>query len=418
MERLNLFKSQLISNYTSNINMKKYPLSKSPDDVVICGYARTPLGRAVKGSFKDTQPEILAKFAIQGVLERTKVNPEDVQEIVFGNVLGPGCNNMKLRQAGFLAGLSENTTFMTVNRLCSSGLQAIMNLAYAISNGQVDCGIAGGAESMSISDMNSLVDINSIPEESFEHEKARNCLIPMGLTSENVAEKFGIGRKEQDQFAFESYKKAVDAQKKGYFEKEIVPVTTQIKDKDGNLKTITVTKDEGPKETPLETLTKLKPAFKKDGSSTAGNSSQTTDGAAAVLLMRRSVAEKKGIKIIGKIVGYAVEGVPPEIMGIGPAVAIPSVLKKTGLTVNDIDIFEVNEAFASQAIYSLKKVGIPFEKANPKGGAIALGHPLGCTGARMLCTLFTELERTNKKLGVISMCIGSGMGAAAVLERE
>jgi acetyl-CoA acyltransferase 1 len=266
--------------------------------------------------------------------------------------------------------------------------------------------------------MNGLVDVSTLPEEIFEHEKAQNCIIPMGLTSENVAEKFGIGRKEQDEFAALSYKKAVDAQNKGYFDKEIVPVTTQIKDKDGNSTTITVTKDEGPKPTSFETLSKLKPAFKKTGSSTGGNSSQVTDGAAAVLLMKRSFAEERGIKILGRIVGYSVDGVPPEIMGIGPAVAIPSVLKKTGMKVSDIDIFEVNEAFASQALYSLKKVGIPLEKANPNGGAIALGHPLGCTGARLICTLFAELERTNKKTGIVSMCIGTGMGAAAVFERE
>lgn len=418
MDRLNLIKSQLVLNKTSNLNKGKFPLEKSGDDVVIVAYARTALGKAGRGSFKDTQPEILAKHAIKGVLDRSKVKYDDVEEIVMGNVLGPGCFNMKVRMSGFLAGLDEKTTFMSVNRLCSSGLQAVMNLAYSITNGQVKCGIAGGVESMSIVDMNGLVDVSTIPEEIFEHEKAQNCIIPMGLTSENVAEKFGVGRKEQDEFAALSYKKAVDAQNKGYFDKEIVPVTTQIKDKDGNLKTITVTKDEGPKPTTYEALSKLKPAFKKTGSSTGGNSSQVTDGAAAVLLMKRSFAEERGIKILGRIVGYSVDGVLPEIMGIGPAVAIPSVLKKTGMKVSDIDIFEVNEAFASQALYTLKKVGIPLEKANPNGGAISLGHPLGCSGARMICTLFAELERTNKKTGIVSMCIGTGMGAAAVFERE
>jgi acetyl-CoA acyltransferase 1 len=418
LSRLNLLKNQIIASKTSNMNTRKYPLPKSPEDVVIVAYARTPLGKAVKGSFRNTQPEVLSKYAIKGCIDRSGVDPSDVQEIVMGNVLGPGCFNMKIRMSQFLAGLSDKTTFMSVNRLCSSGLQAIMNLAHSITAGQVDCGIAGGVESMSIADMNNLVDPESIPDEAFECEAARNCLIPMGLTSENVSERFGIGRKEQDEFAAESYRKAVEAQKKGLFEKEIVPVKTQIKDKNGELKEIIVTQDEGPKPTSFETLNKLKPAFKKGGCSTGGNSSQVTDGAAAVLLMKRSFAEKKGFKPIGRIVGYSVDGVPPEIMGIGPAAAIPGVLSKTGMTINDIDIFEINEAFASQALYCINKLGIPKEKVNPKGGAIALGHPLGCTGARMICTLFTELERTNKKTGIISMCIGSGMGAACVLERE
>ena len=419
LSRLSTIKSQLIShNKTSNMNQRTYPLKKSPQDVVIVGYARTPLGKAKRGNLKDTEPEILAKHAIKALLERTKVDPSEVQEIVMGNVLGPGCYNMKLRMSQFLAGLSDKTTFMTVNRLCSSGLQAIMNLAYSITNGQVDCGIAGGTESMSIVDMDNLVNPESIPDESFECSAASNCLIPMGLTSENVTEKFGISRKDQDEFAAESYRKAVEAQNKGYFDKEIVPITVSVKDKNGEVKEVKVSKDEGPKPTSYEALAKLKPAFKKNGSSTGGNSSQVTDGSAVVMLMRRDYAEKKGHKILGRIVGYAVEGVPPEIMGIGPAVAIPSVLQKTGLTTSDIDIYELNEAFASQALYCIRKLGLPKEKVNPNGGAIALGHPLGCTGARMICTLFSELERTNKKTGIVSMCIGSGMGAAAVLERE
>lgn len=416
MERIKLLNTQLSSNFTSNFNKHKYPVEKSPDDVVIVAYARTALAKAKKGSFKDTQPEILAKHVIEAVIERSKVPASEVQEVVFGNVLGGGCHFIKLRMGTFLSGLNDKTTFSVVNRLCSSGLQAVINLAYAISHGQINVGIAGGVESMSIDDMS--VDIESIPEESFANSNSGNCLLPMGNTSENVAEKFGITRKEQDLFAAESYKKAVEARKTGKFKNEIVPVTTQIKDKDGNVKTITVTEDEGPKETTFESLQKLKPSFKKDGTSTAGNSSQVTDGAAAVMLMKRSYAEKKGIKIIGRILGYAVEGVPPEIMGIGPVFAIPSVLKKTGLEIKDIDIFEVNEAFASQAVYSLKTLGIPLEKTNPNGGAIALGHPLGCTGARLISTLFSELERQNKKKGLISMCIGTGMGAAAVFERE
>lgn len=219
--------------------------------------------------------------------------------------------------------------------------------------------------------------------------------------------------------AYESNQKAANAQKQGWFAKEITPYESTVKDKDGNDVKILINKDDGIREeTTIETLKKLKPAFSKTGSVTAGNSSQMTDGAAAVLITKRSVAKKLGLKVQGRILGFAVAGCPPEIMGIGPAVAIPPALKKAGLTINDIDVFEVNEAFASQACYSRNVLGIPKEKLNPRGGAIALGHPLGCTGARQVVTLFNELERTNKKYGVISMCIGTGMGAAGIFERE
>ena len=219
--------------------------------------------------------------------------------------------------------------------------------------------------------------------------------------------------------AFESHQKAAKAQKSGFSQKEITVYKTIIKDKDGIEKEIVVDKDDGVREeTTIEGLKKLKPAFKKDGTTTAGNSSQVTDGAACVLMTRRDQAKKLGLKIYGRIVSFAVAGVPPEIMGIGPAVAIPAALKKAGLTVGDIDVFEINEAFASQATMSIKTLGVPKEKLNPRGGAIALGHPLGMTGARQVVTLFSELERTGKKFGVISMCIGTGMGAAGVFERE
>lgn len=417
-KRILLLKSQLITCKTSNINTGAYPLKKSSDDVCIVAYARTALAKGGKGSFKDTQPEVLTKTVIKGVLDRSGVDPKNVEEIVFGNVLGQGSHFMKIRMSQFLAGLPDTTTFTTTNRLCSSGLQAVMNLAYAIGSNQVDCGIAGGVECMSLADMNGQIDPATIGDDIFENENARNCMVPMGTTSENVVEKYGLKRKDLDQFAFESYSKAEAAQKKGYFDKEIVPVTTKVLDKDGNAKEVTVTKDEGIRPTTLESLSKLKPAFKKDGITTPGNSSQVTDGAAAVMLMRRSTAEKLGVKVLARITGYSVAGVPPEIMGIGPSHAIPTVLLKTGMTTHDIDIYEINEAFASQALYCVNKLGLPKEKVNPKGGAIALGHPLGCSGARMICTLLTELERTNKKTGIVSMCIGTGMGAAAVIERE
>ena len=270
-------------------------------------------------------------------------------------------------------------------------------------------GVADANEAM----VNSL-DMNSI----FENELARQSLSPMGITSENVAERYGITRQEQDEMACHSHEKALRAQREGRFT-EIVPVTTVVEDENGDEQEITVTKDDGPRpgSTP-EKLAKLRAAFKKGGSTTAGNSSQVSDGAAAVLLMRRSKAVELGMPIIGVYRGFQVVGVQPDEMGIGPAVAIPAVLKSTGLTKEDIDIYEINEAFASQAVYCVKKLGIPMDKVNPNGGAIALGHPLGMTGARMVASLMAELERTNKRLGVVSMCIGTGMGAAAVFERE
>jgi len=243
-------------------------------------------------------------------------------------------------------------------------------------------------------------------------------MIPMGITSENVAKEYNINRAKQDQFAFESYKKANEAIKGGKFKSEIVAVTTKVEDKDGNEKEVTISEDEGPIPTTLEKLSKLAPSFAKDGFSTAGNSSQVSDGAAAVLLMRRSKAKQLGIKPLARFVAFATAGVAPKVMGIGPAVAIPIALQKAGITKEQVDIYEINEAFASQAVYCVEKLGIDPKKVNPLGGAIALGHPLGCTGARQIATLIPQLQRTKGKIGVTSMCIGSGMGAASVIELE
>jgi acetyl-CoA acyltransferase 1 len=248
---------------------------------------------------------------------------------------------------------------------------------------------------------------------------AADCLIPMGITSENVASKYGLSRKEQDEFAVLSNQKAAAAQKNGLYKDEIIPITVQVKDKDGNEKTVTVSQDEGIRpDTTLEGLSKLKPAFKQGGSTTAGNSSQTSDGAAVVVAMTRAEAKKRGLPILGRFLSYAVVGVPPNIMGVGPRYAIPVAVEKAGLSVADIDQFEINEAFASQALWSVKELKIPMEKVNPLGGAIALGHPLGCTGTRQIATLLHHLRRTKKRYGVVSMCIGTGMGAAGVFEAE
>lgn len=332
-----------------------------------------------------------------------------------GNVLQPGAGAIMARIAQFLSDIPETVPLSTVNRQCSSGLQAVASIAGGIRNGSYDIGMACGVESMSLADRGNPGNITS---RLMEKEKARDCLIPMGITSENVAERFGISREKQDTFALASQQKAARAQSKGCFQAEIVPVTTTVHDDKGTKRSITVTQDEGIRpSTTMEGLAKLKPAFKKDGSTTAGNSSQVSDGAAAILLARRSKAEELGLPILGVLRSYAVVGVPPDIMGIGPAYAIPIALQKAGLTVSDVDIFEINEAFASQAAYCVEKLRLPSEKVNPLGGAVALGHPLGCTGARQVITLLNELKRRGKRAyGVVSMCIGTGMGAAAVFE--
>ncbi|GAB5576965.1 3-ketoacyl-CoA thiolase [Prionailurus iriomotensis] len=394
----------------------------SADDVVVVHGRRTAIGRGGRGGFKDTTPDELLSAVMTAVLRDVKLSPAQLGDICVGNVLQPGAGAIMARIAQFLSDIPETVPLSTVNRQCSSGLQAVANIAGGIRNGSYDIGMACGlrrkvprVESMSLADRGNPGNITS---RLVEKEKARDCLIPMGITSENVAERFGISREKQDTFALASQQKAARAQSKGCFQAEIVPVTTTVHDDKGTERSITVAQDEGIRpNTTMEGLAKLKPAFKPGGSTTAGNSSQVSDGAAALLLARRSKAEELGLPILGVLRSYAVVGVPPDIMGIGPACAIPVALQKAGLTVNDVDIFEINEAFASQAVYCVEKLGLPPEKVNPLGGAVALGHPLGCTGARQVITLLNELKRRGKRAyGVVSMCIGTGMGAAAVFE--
>ncbi|KAM9307911.1 3-ketoacyl-CoA thiolase, peroxisomal [Gastrophryne carolinensis] len=385
-------------------------------DIVVVHGRRTPICKAKRGGFKDTTPDELLSCVMSAVLKDVGLRPELVGDICVGNVLQPGAGALISRIGQFLSGIPETVPLSSVNRQCSSGLQAIINIAGGIRNGSYDIGLACGMESMTL--RNTARDPGDLSPRTVDEAKARDCLIPMGITSENVAERFGVTRQKQDMFSLASQQKAAAAQKSGRFRAEIVPVTTTITDDDGNTKTITVSEDDGIRpSTTLEGLTKLKPAFKPDGSTTAGNASQVSDGAAAVLLARRSTALQLGLPIMGVLRSFAVVGVPPDVMGIGPAFAIPAALEKAGLTVHDIDVYEINEAFASQAVYCVEKLGIPLEKVNPNGGAIALGHPLGCTGTRQTVTLLNELKRRGKRgLGVVSMCIGTGMGAAAVFE--
>ncbi|KAL9247199.1 hypothetical protein vseg_020656 [Gypsophila vaccaria] len=389
------------------------------DDVVIVAAYRSPLCKAKRGGLKDTFPDDLLATVLKALIERTNVNPAEVGDIVVGTVLAPGSERgIACKMAAFYAGFPETVPVRTVNRQCSSGLQAVADVAAAIKAGFYDIGIGAGVECMTADLKNYGVPVNPKVK---EFAQARDCLIPMGITSENVAHQFGVTREEQDQAAVESHRRAAAATASGKFKDEIVPVHTKLVDsKTGEEKAITISVDDGIRPNAgLADLAKLKPVFKKDGTTTAGNSSQVTDGAGAVLLMKRSDAIRRGLPILGVFRTFAAVGVDPAIMGVGPAVAIPAAVKAAGLELNDIDLFEINEAFASQFVYCRKKLGLNPEKVNVNGGAIALGHPLGATGARCVATLLHEMKRRGKgcRFGVVSMCIGSGMGAAAVFER-
>ncbi|GLT97846.1 hypothetical protein SLE2022_153920 [Rubroshorea leprosula] len=389
------------------------------DDVVIVAAYRTAICKSKRGGFKDTYPDDLLAPVLRALIEKTNLNPSEVGDIVVGTVLAPGSQRAReCRMAAFYAGFPETVPVRTVNRQCSSGLQAVADVAAAIKAGFYEIGIGAGLESMTTNPMAWEGSVNPRVE-SMEH--AQNCLLPMGITSENVAHRFSVTRQEQDQAAVESHRKAAAATASGKFKDEIIPVNTKIVDpKTGDEKPVTITVDDGFRpNASLSDLSKLKPVFKKDGSTTAGNSSQVSDGAGAVLLMKRSVAMQKGLPILGVFRTFAAVGVDPAIMGVGPAVAIPAAIKSAGLEIEDIDLFEINEAFASQFVYCRKKLDLDPEKINVNGGAMAIGHPLGATGARCVATLLHEMKRRGKdcRFGVVSMCIGTGMGAAAVFER-
>jgi len=389
------------------------PGKKSPDDIVIVKAVRTAIGKAKRGGFKDASAEKMLAPVLKNLISTTGLDPKLVGDIVIGTVLSRGSQGAtEVRIAALLAGFPAEVSCMTVNRQCSSGLQALATVAGAIRSGTYEIGIAGGVETMSQNPMGWDGGIN---EEAMAHPLASGCYQGMGQTSENVAERYNIPRSVQDEFAVRSHKLAAAAQAAGKFDSQIVPV--EYTTEDG--KKVVVSKDEGIRgTTTIADLTKLKPAFKEGGTTTAGNSSQLSDGAAAMIVTKRSTAERLKLPIQGIFRSFAVIGVEPAIMGVGPAFAIPPAVKQAGLSLNDIDVFEINEAFASQATYSVKKLGIDVNKVNPNGGAIALGHPLGCTGARLVADILPELKRRNAPYGVVSMCIGSGMGAAAVIERE
>jgi acetyl-CoA acyltransferase 1 len=333
-------------------------------------------------------------------------------------VLAPGAGATEFRAAALVAGFPTTTAVKGMNRQCSSGLQAVVDIANAIKSGMIEVGIGAGSESMSTQYGPQAT--SEFSETLEAHTEAANCKVSMGVLSEQMAKDKKIPRTAQDAFAASSFQKAIRAQEQGLFDAELAPLTVQWTDpKTDETKTITVSADDGVRPNiTAESLSKVRPAFAKDGSIHAGNASQISDGAAAVLLMKRSTATRLGQPILGKYVQASIVGVPPLLMGVGPAAAIPVVLAKTGLAKDDVDIYEINEAFASQCLFCINELGLDEAKVNPKGGAIAFGHPLGVTGARQVSTLLTELKRTGKKVGVTSMCIGTGMGMAAVWVAE
>ncbi|KAL2006375.1 hypothetical protein VTN00DRAFT_10029 [Thermoascus crustaceus] len=377
---------------------------KNPDDVVITLALRTPLAKAVKGGFKDTDLDYMIYALLKEVLARSNLDPALIEDVCLGNV-GDGKAAYLVRAAALAAGIPHTAGASSVNRFCSSGLKAVQDIANQIRLGAIDIGIAVGAESMSHSGDRLPRPFN---EEVLRNQEAADCMQPMGQTSENVGDDFNITREMQDRYAVESFRRAEAAQKAGWFDDEIVPITTKVKDpKTGEERTITLTKDEGIRYgTTYEALSKIRAAFPQYGNkTTGGNASQVTDGAAAILLMRRSKAIQLNQPILAKFCGATVAGVPPRIMGIGPTAAIPKLLSQFNLSKSDVDIYEINEAFASMAVYCLDKLGLEHAKVNPRGGAIALGHPLGATGARQICTILSEARRAKKRVLVTNLIL-------------
>lgn len=386
-------------------------------EAVIVAGARTPIGKAKKGSLATVRPDDLGALVVKETLKRSGYEGP-IDDLIIGCAMPEAEQGMNVaRMVGALAGLPDTTPAVTVNRFCSSGLQSIAYAAERIMLGHATAIIAGGTESMSMVPMMGHV----IRPNLKLAEEAPEYYMSMGHTAEEVAKKYEVIREDQDAFAVRSHERAAKAIAEGKFADEIVPVEVEQHYVDENnkpqVKTFTFDKDEGVRVgTSAETLAKLRPAFSIKGSVTAGNASQTSDGAGAVLVMDREEAEKQGLKPMAKFLGFAVGGVPPEVMGIGPIVAVPKALKIAGLSIEDIDLWEINEAFASQSIQVVRELGIDLEKVNVNGGAIALGHPLGATGTVLTLKLIHELKRQGKKYGVVTMCIGGGMGAAGVFE--
>jgi acetyl-CoA acyltransferase len=382
-------------------------------EAVIVDCVRTAVGKAPRGTLRNSRPDDLGAVAIRGLLDRHPAAKDAVEDVIVGCAMpeGEAGNNMA-RQSLLRAGLPETVPGMTINRFCSSGLQAIALAADRIRSGGADAVIAGGAESMSMAPRGGL---KPAPNPWFV-DNWPEVYMNMGLTAERLQKKYGISREEADTFALQSHQKAVRALDQGNFEEEVVPVEIETVTPGGREKTAFV-RDEGPRgDTSLEALLKLKAVFHAKGTVTAGNSSQTSDGAAAALVMSDSKARELGLKPMARFVSFATAGVPPEIMGIGPVAAIPKALAKAGLKLDDIGVIELNEAFAVQALAVIREVGLDPARINLNGGAIALGHPLGCTGAKLTATILREMRRRGAQYGMVTMCVGGGQGAAGIFE--
>lgn len=382
-------------------------------DVVIVSAVRSPMGRAHKGNFAFTRIDDIAADVVKGCLNQAKgLDANEIEDFILGCAMPEGEQGMNLaRNVGFLAGLPLSTAAVTVNRFCSSSLVTIMMAAQGIMSGCGEVYLSGGAESMTHVPMGGF---NPSLNPKLVNSDLPDAYISMGVTAENLADKYKISRTEQDEFAVKSHEKALKAMRDGLFKDEIIPVTAMAKD--GS--TTTIDTDQGPREgSNVEKLASLKAVFKKDGSVTAANSSPLTDGASATLIMSREKADALGLKPIARIVAMSVAGCDPAYMGIGPVPAVQKVLKRAGMTLDQIDLIELNEAFAAQSLAVIKELGIDQEKLNPKGGAIALGHPLGATGGRIMATLVHGLKQFDKKYGLETMCVGGGQGAAMIVER-
>jgi acetyl-CoA acyltransferase len=390
------------------------------NEAVIVDCLRTAVGKAPRGTLKNNRPDDLAAAVFARLLEKhPQVQKSDIDDVILGCANPEAESGMNVaRIATMRAGLPDTVPAVTINRFCSSGLQAIAMAAERIRSGGADIVLAGGAESMSLVPMSG----HKFAPNPWLVDHLPQIYMGMGLTAEEVYRKYNVSREDQDAFAYRSHQNALKAQAEGKFDDEIVPVDVELTTLNGGGKPSTTKsvfkKDEGPRaDTSVEALAKLRAVFHAQGTVTAGNSSQTSDGAAAAIVMSEKRAKELGLKPMARFVSFAVGGVPPELMGIGPIVAIPKALKLAGLKISDIDLVELNEAFAVQALAVAREVGLNMDTLNVNGGAIALGHPLGCTGAKLTATILREMQRRGSKYGMVTMCIGGGQGAAGIFER-
>ena len=388
-------------------------------EAVVVDCLRTAVGKAPRGTLRNARPDDLAASCFRALLEKyPQVAKDEIDDVILGCAMPEAESGMNMaRQAALRAGLPDIVPGVTINRFCSSGLQAIAMAAERIRSGGAQMIIAGGSESMSLIPRGG----NKLAPNPWFVDHRPEIYMNMGLTAEQLQRKYGISREDQDAFSLRSHQNAVRAQAEGRFTEEIVPFELETVTPNGAKPHVAKTifqKDEGPRaDSSMEALAKLKPVFHATGTVTAGNSSQTSDGAAAALVMSDRKAQELGLKPMARFASFAAGGVPPEIMGIGPVVAIPKALALAGLKLDDIDLIELNEAFAVQALAVIRRAGLDLEKINVNGGAIALGHPLGCTGAKLTATILREMQRRNAKYGMVTMCVGGGQGAAGIIER-